>query len=114
MVTLSDVLFFTSGLKQLSPMRLGWDLSLAFLHDPDKDNNLFPYPKASTCGPLLQLPIVHKSIYDAFKDAKNFAIGNSKGFGFIFTVYPGNIFFLIYVSTLHNVISVNYLFYVPC
>ena len=81
MVTLSDVLFFTSGLKQLPPMRLGWDLSLGFLHDPDNDNNLSPYPKANTCGPVLQLPIVHKS-YDAFKDAMNFAIGNSKGFGF--------------------------------
>ena len=79
MVTLSDVLFF--GLKQLPPMRLGWDLSLGFLHDPDKDNNLSPYPKANTCGPVLQLPIVHKE-YDAFKDAMNFAIGNSKGFGF--------------------------------
>ena len=63
MVTLSDVLFFTSGLKQLPPMRLGWDLSHGFLHDPDKGNNLFPYPKANTCGPVLQLPIVHKSIY---------------------------------------------------
>ena len=81
MVTLSDVLFFTSGLKQLPPMRLGWDLSLGFLHDPDNANNLSPYPKANTCGPVVQLRIVHKS-YDAFIDAMNFAIGNSKGFGF--------------------------------
>ena len=80
MVTSSDVLFYTSGLKQLLPMRLGWDLSRGFLHDPDKDNNLSSYPKANTCGPVLQLPIVHKA-YDAFKDAMNFAIGNSKGFG---------------------------------
>ena len=81
MVISSDVLFFTSGLKQLPPMRLGWVLSLGFLHDPDKDNNLSPHPKANTCGPLLQLPTVHKS-YEAYKDAMNFAIGNSKRFGF--------------------------------
>ena len=80
-ITLSDLLFFTSGCKQLPLLRVGWDLSLEFLHDLDNDGNLSPFPKANTCGPVLQLPVVHKS-YEAFKDAMTFAIRNSKGFGY--------------------------------
>ena len=80
-ITLSDLLFFTCGCKQLPPLRVGWDLTLGFLHDPDKDGNLSPFPKANTCGPMLHLPTVHKT-YVAFRDAMTFAIRNSKGFGY--------------------------------
>ena len=77
-VTFRELLFFTCGCKECPPLQLGWNLSLGFLHDPDK---LSPYPLANTCGPLLQLPVVHKS-YNSFRDAITFAIGNSKGFGY--------------------------------
>ena len=81
-ITLSDVLFFTSWCKQLPPLQLGWEfISLEFLHYADTDGNLSPYPMANTCGPVLSLPVIHKS-YHSFKDAMTFAIKNSKGFGY--------------------------------
>ena len=61
-IALSDVLFFTSGCKQLPPLRLGWEfISLEFVHYADTDGNLSPYPMANTCGPVLSLPVIHKS-----------------------------------------------------
>ena len=77
-LSFSDILFFTTGCKQLPP--LGLSCELAFLHDPEDDGKLSKFPKANTCAGILYLPVVHKD-YEQFKDAMIFAIPNSRGFG---------------------------------
>ena len=74
----SDILFFTTGCKQLPP--LGLSCEIAFLHDPEDDGKLSKFPKANTCAGILYLPVVHKD-YGQFKDAMIFAMQNSRGFG---------------------------------
>lgn len=74
-VSLSDVLFFVTGCKQLPP--LGLSCELAFLHDPETYGQLSSLPKANTCACILYLPVVHKN-YEQFKDAMIFALPNSR------------------------------------
>ncbi len=74
----SDILFFTTGCKQLPP--LGLSCQLSFLHDPEDDGKLSRFPKANTCAGILYLPVTHKD-YEQFKDAMIFAIKNCRGFG---------------------------------
>ena len=77
-LSLSDIVFFTTGCKKLPPR--GLSCKLAFLHDPEKDGKHSKFPKANTCCCVLYLPVVHKN-YEEFKNAMLFAIPNSRGFG---------------------------------
>ena len=65
----SNILFFTTGCKQLPPLGLSCEIV-----------KLSKFPKANTCTGILYLPVVHKD-YGQFKDAMIFAMQNSWGFG---------------------------------
>ena len=78
-ISLSDILFFVLGCKQLPPKGLSCQIS--FLHEPEeKSASLSRFPKASTCSCTLYLPVVYKT-YDDFKEGMGYAIQNSRGFG---------------------------------
>ena len=78
-ISLSDILFFVSGCKQLPPQ--GLSCQILFLHEPEETSaTLSRFPKASTCSCTLYLPVVHKTYHD-FKGAMGYAIQNSRGFG---------------------------------
>ena len=77
-VSFSDILFFSSGCKELPP--LGLKLSIRFLHTPEKDGSTSRFPKANTCACVLSLPTIHTE-FKQFKEALNFAFLNTKGFG---------------------------------
>ena len=78
-MTFNDILFFSSGCKELPPF--GLKLSMRFLHTPEKDGSLSQYPKANTsCSCILSLPTIHTK-FKQFKEALTFAFLNTKGFG---------------------------------
>lgn len=77
-ITLSDILFFSSGLKVVPCHRTCMELE--FLHDPEANGELSNFPKANTCSCVLYLPVTH-SEYDSFKKTITFAIQNTRGFG---------------------------------
>ena len=76
-VNFNDILFFSSGCKELPP--LGLKLSVRFLHTPE-DGLLSRYPKANTCSCVLLLPTIHTE-FKQFKEDLTFAFLNGKGFG---------------------------------
>ena len=78
-ITLSDILFFVSGCKNLPPQGLSCQIS--FLHEPDEKSGILSrFPKASTCSCTLYLPVIHKT-YEDFKEAMSYAVQNTRGFG---------------------------------
>ena len=78
-ISLSDILIFVSGCKQLPPQGLSCQIS--FLHEPEeKSAMLSRFPKASKCSCTLYLPVVHKT-FNEFKGSMSYAIQNSRGFG---------------------------------
>ena len=77
-LSLSDVLFFASGLKFVPCRTI--EMELAFLHDPEANGQLSKFPKANTCSCVIYLPVTH-SVYSDFKAAFKFALLNAKGFG---------------------------------
>ena len=77
-VSFSDILFFSSGCKEIPP--LGLKLTMRFLHTAEKDGSMSQFPKANTCACVLSLPTIHKE-FKQFKEALTFAFLNAKGFG---------------------------------
>ena len=77
-VTFNDILFFSSGCKELPP--LGLKLSIRFLHTPESDGSMSQFPKANTCACILLLPTIHAEFMQ-FKEALTTAFLNAKGFG---------------------------------
>lgn len=76
-VSFRDIIFFSSGCKDIPP--LGLEMSLAFLHKPENSGLFSRYPKANTCSCKLSLPTIHTA-YDEFKNDVTFALLNTKGF----------------------------------
>ena len=77
-ISLAEILFFALGCKALPPLGICGEVQ--FLHDAEKDGNLFRLPKANTCACIIKLPVVHND-YNSFKDAMVFGIKNARGFG---------------------------------
>ena len=72
-ITLSDILFFTTGCKVLPQRAL--PVTVEFLHE-----GLSRFPTANTCSNILRLPVVH-SDYESFKADVTFGFLNARGFG---------------------------------
>ncbi|KAK5848647.1 hypothetical protein PBY51_006242 [Eleginops maclovinus] len=72
-MTLESILTFTTGSNVVPPMGFSPQPSLEFLHGGGK------YPIANTCINCLRLPL--HSEYEPFKEAMEFAIQNTYGFG---------------------------------
>ena len=81
-ITLEMILSFATGCPEVPPIGFTPDAPLvAFLHEPESDGNLSKFPKANTCSLKLNLPVVHLK-YVEFKTAMEFALQNTKGFGY--------------------------------
>jgi len=78
---LSDVLFFSTGVREVPALGFRPPPSVQFLHEPEGSGQLSRLPKANTCECIVQLPMTHKS-YEAFAEAVAFGIRNAHGFGF--------------------------------
>lgn len=74
-ITLVDVLFFSTGCKEIPQRTVTIYPAIDFLHDEESK-----FPKANTCACVLRLPVVHTS-YESFKADVTFGILNGKGFG---------------------------------
>ena len=72
-ITLSDILFFTTGCKVLPQRTL--PVTVEFLHE-----GLSRFPTANTCSNILRLPVMH-SDYESFKADVTFGLLNARGFG---------------------------------
>ena len=72
-ITLSDILFFTTGCRVLPQREI--PVTVEFLHElPSR------FPTANTCSSILRLPVVHQA-YESFKADLTFGILNARGFG---------------------------------
>jgi len=80
-LTLTDLLFFATGVKDVPPMGFPTKPEIHFLHESEENGRPSAYPKANTCSCILQLPVVHGS-YQEFVSAISFGIENTHGFGF--------------------------------
>lgn len=81
-LTLETVLSFATGCTQVPPLGFApFVPSIAFLHDPESDGVKSKFPKANTCALKLYLPVEHDKYVD-FKQAVEFGIMNTKGFGY--------------------------------
>ena len=80
-LTFPDVLFFTTGCKDIPPLGFQPKPYLRFLHQPENDGNQSKFPKANTCANIIMLPVVHKS-YALFKEHMELGIKGSQGFGY--------------------------------
>jgi len=80
-VTLSSLLMFATGTKSVPPAGWSTQPTVDFLHEPEASGNRSQFPKATTCGCVLHLPVVHDT-YDSFVDAMNFGISCAHGFGY--------------------------------
>ena len=80
-LNLSNIVFFATGLKDLSPAGFNPKPSIEFLHDNEADGRQSTYPKAHTCSCCLQLPVVHNT-YELFVEAIVSAMKNAEGFGY--------------------------------
>nr|XP_006813215.1 PREDICTED: uncharacterized protein LOC102804688 [Saccoglossus kowalevskii] len=74
-ITLSQILMFSTGLKEIQ-----------FLHDKElgkdgAEGELSRFPKPNTCSCILHLPVVHRS-YENFIQDMVFGIVNAKHFGY--------------------------------
>lgn len=76
-ITLSDILFFTTGCKLL-PQR-AMPVTVEFLHEPGTEG-LSRFPTANTCSNILRLPVIHGN-YESFKADMTFGFLNARGFG---------------------------------
>ena len=76
-ITLSDILFFTTGCKVL-PQR-AMPVTVDFLHEPGTEG-LSRFPTANTCSNILRLPVIHGN-YESFKADMTFGFLNARGFG---------------------------------
>ena len=76
-ITLSDILFFTTGCKGL-PQR-GISPYIEFLHDQESWGSS-KFPTANTCSCILRLPVIHAA-YESFKADMTFGVLNGRGFG---------------------------------
>ena len=72
-ITLSDILFFTTGCKVLPQRAL--PATVEFLHEGQSR-----IPTANTCSNILRLPVMH-SDYESFKAFVTFGFLNARGFG---------------------------------
>ncbi len=72
-----EVLSFTSGTPIVPPCGFNPGLKIEFLHFVDINSK---FPTANTCSCILRLPTAHKN-YEDFKEAMEFGMKNSKGFG---------------------------------
>lgn len=77
-ITLSDILFFTTGCREL--LQRGICPTIEFLHGQESWGSASKYPTANTCSGILRIPVVH-STYEDFKANMTFGILNGKGFG---------------------------------
>ena len=80
-LTFEEILFFSTGVKQVPPLGFNPSPTIQFLHAGDCDGQQSSFPKANTCSCCLQLPVMQSS-YSAFVEAVVFAIKNSQGFGY--------------------------------
>ena len=76
-ITLSDILFFTTGCKVLPQRAL--PVTVEFLHEPGTEG-LSRFPTANTCSNILRLPVIHGD-YESFKADVTFGFLNARGFG---------------------------------
>lgn len=74
-ISLVDVLFFSTGCKEIPQRAATISPAIGFLHDQESK-----FPIANTCSCLLRLPVGHTS-YESFKEDVTFGICNGKGFG---------------------------------
>ena len=77
-ITLSDILFFTTGYKVLPQREIA--ITVEFLHEPAGSEGLSRFPTANTCSNILRLPVIHGD-YDSFKADITFGFLNARGFG---------------------------------
>ena len=62
-ITLSDILLFASGCKNVPPPPPGLSCQISFLHEPDEKSGILSrFPKASTCSCTLYLPVLQKNL----------------------------------------------------
>jgi len=80
-LTFEEILFFSTGVKQVPPLGFSPTPAIEFLHETEDDGQQSSFPKASTCSCCLQLPVV-QSTYADFVTAVVFGITNSQGFGY--------------------------------
>lgn len=73
----SEVLAFTTGSPTVPPCGFYPDPKIEFIHFADDDSK---FPTANICSCILRLPTIHTD-YEKFKEALEFGIKNSKGFG---------------------------------
>ena len=76
-ITLSDILFFTTGCK-VQPQR-AIPVTVEFLHEPGRER-MSRFPTANTCSNILRLPVIHGD-YESFKADLTFGFLNARGFG---------------------------------
>lgn len=76
-ITLSDILFFTTGCKVLPQRAI--PVTVEFLHEPGTEG-LSRFPTANTCSNILRLPVLHGD-YESFKADMTFGFLNARGFG---------------------------------
>ncbi|KAL1489246.1 hypothetical protein ABEB36_014179 [Hypothenemus hampei] len=76
--SLEDVLCFALACEKIPPLGFDNKPELEFLH-----NEKSYWPKANTCGLILYLPVSYETHqYEKFKRSMDYAILNSKQFGF--------------------------------
>ena len=80
-LTFEEILFFSTGLKQVPPLGFSPSPTVQFLHDTEQDGQQSSFLKANTCSCCLQLAVVQLS-HDAFVEAFVFGVKNSQGFGY--------------------------------
>lgn len=78
---MEDVLFFSTGVKEMPAVGFAQTPSIEFLHEAEGDGVRSSFPKANTCSCTLKLPVVHDT-YKSFAEAMIFAMLNTQGFGF--------------------------------
>ncbi|KAJ7381816.1 hypothetical protein OS493_038876 [Desmophyllum pertusum] len=76
-ITLSDILFFTTGCKVLPQRAI--PVTIEFLHEPGTEG-LSRFPTANTCSNILRLPVLHGD-YESFKADMTLGFLNARGFG---------------------------------
>lgn len=76
-ITLSDILFFTTGCKVIPQYAI--PVTVEFLHEPSTEG-LSRFPTANTCSNILRLPVIHRD-YESFKADLTFGFLNARGFG---------------------------------
>lgn len=75
-MTLRDLLFFATGLKDIPPVGFQTGPTLRFMHDDGSR-----YPKAHTCSCDLLIPVCHTN-FDEFLRDMDFGITSGHGFGY--------------------------------